>query len=119
MISSFLAGGIFRFALRFIPSIFEQFMDILSEHLLRKSSLEYENIKLEIAKIQGNVQLGLAEIKCETPVRLARTKASKAQSGMQWIDGFNALVRPLTTLFWIIIYPSGGALKKEYLIKAL
>ncbi|MFV0256652.1 MAG: hypothetical protein EPS19_04445, partial [Candidatus Liberibacter solanacearum] len=29
----------------------------------------------------------------------------KVKSGVKWIDGCNALVRPLTTLFWIIVYP--------------
>ncbi|MEG8099303.1 hypothetical protein [Candidatus Liberibacter brunswickensis] len=24
----------------------------------------------------------------------------------KWIDGINALIRPFTTVFWIIVYPS-------------
>ncbi|ONI58716.1 hypothetical protein AYO25_03805, partial [Candidatus Liberibacter solanacearum] len=31
--------------------------------------------------------------------------AQQVKSGVQWIDSFNALIRPLTTLFWIIVYP--------------
>ncbi|ONI60304.1 hypothetical protein [Candidatus Liberibacter solanacearum] len=112
MIQSFLAGGIFRFALRFMPSVFEKTIDVVSEHLMQKRSIEYDKMKLELAQINSSTQLDLAEIKygieelkADKPIRLARIKAQKVKSGIQWIDGFNALVRPLTSLFWIIIYP--------------
>ncbi|ONI59068.1 hypothetical protein AYJ09_01400 [Candidatus Liberibacter solanacearum] len=112
MIQSFLAGGIFRFALRFMPSVFEKTIDVVSEHLMQKRSIEYDKMKLELAQINSSTQLDLAEIKygieelkADKPIRLARIKAQKVKSGIKWIDGFNALVRPLTTLFWIIVYP--------------
>ncbi|WP_446097986.1 hypothetical protein [Candidatus Liberibacter asiaticus] len=112
MIQSFLAGGIFRFALRFIPSVFEKIVDVVSEHLLQKRSIEYDKMKLEQTRIQSSTQLDLAEIKerieelkVDQPIRLARVKAQNIKSGVKWIDGFNALIRPLTTLFWIIVYP--------------
>ncbi|RPD37329.1 hypothetical protein C0030_002595 [Candidatus Liberibacter solanacearum] len=112
MIQSFLAGGIFRFALRFVPSVFEKIVDVVSEHLMQKRSIEYDKMKLEQTRIQSATQLDLAdikyaieELKYDQPIRLARIKAQKVKSGIQWIDGFNAIVRPLTTLFWIIVYP--------------
>ncbi|AKK20053.1 hypothetical protein V9J15_02180 [Candidatus Liberibacter africanus] len=112
MIQSFLAGGIFRFALRFIPSVFEKIVDVVSEHLLQKRSIEYDKWKCEVAKIESSLQIDLAEIKAnveelkvDKPIRLARIKAGNIKSGVKWIDGFNALIRPLTTLFWIIVYP--------------
>ncbi|KJZ82402.1 hypothetical protein DJ66_0001 [Candidatus Liberibacter solanacearum] len=112
MIQSFLAGGIFRFALRFIPSVFENIVDVVSEHLMQKRSIEYDKMKLEQTRIQSATQLDLAEIKyaieelkVDKPIRLARIKDQKVKSGVKWIDGFNALIRPLTTLFWIIVYP--------------
>lgn len=112
MIQSFLAGGIFRFALRFIPSVFEKIVDVVSEYLMQKQSIEYDKVKLELAKIHSaqtvnleEIKYGIEELKADKPVRLARVKAQKVKSGIKWIDGFNSLVRPLTTLFWIIVYP--------------
>ncbi|ONI60355.1 hypothetical protein [Candidatus Liberibacter solanacearum] len=112
MIQSFLAGGIFRFALRFIPSVFEKIADGVLEYLMQKQSIEYDKMKLELARINSSTQLDLAdiklgieELKADQPIRLARIKAQKVKSGIKWIDGFNALVRPLTSFFWIIVYP--------------
>ncbi|MBY7649584.1 MAG: hypothetical protein C4617_03700 [Candidatus Liberibacter europaeus] len=112
MITSFLAGGMFRFLLRFIPSSFEKIVDVVSEHLMQKRSIEYDKMKLEQAKIDSSTQLDLAdikygieELKADKPIRLARIKSQNVKSGVKWIDGFNSLVRPLTTLFWIIVYP--------------
>ncbi|MFT4325841.1 MAG: hypothetical protein AB3P25_05640 [Candidatus Liberibacter psyllaurous] len=112
MIQSFLAGGIFRFALRFVPSVFEKIADGVLEYLMQKQSIEYDKMKIELAKINSSTQLDLAEIKygieelkADKLIRLARIKAQKVKSGVKWIDGVNALIRPLTTLFWIIVYP--------------
>ncbi|MBY7649512.1 MAG: hypothetical protein C4617_03265 [Candidatus Liberibacter europaeus] len=112
MITSFLAGGIFRFLLRFVPSSFEKIVDVVSEHLMQKRSIEYDRMKLEQIKIDSITQLDLAdikygieELKADKPIRLARIKSQNVKSGVKWIDGFNALIRPLTTLFWIIVYP--------------
>ncbi|KAE9514985.1 hypothetical protein IDJ79_05335 [Candidatus Liberibacter asiaticus] len=112
MIQSFLAGGLFRFLLRFIPSGFERIVDVVSEYLTKKQSIEYDKWKLETAKIDSSLQLDLAdikygieELKADKPIKLARIKAQNIKSGVKWIDSFNTLVRPLTTLFWIIVYP--------------
>ncbi|QOI69836.1 hypothetical protein [Liberibacter phage P-PA19-2] len=112
MIQSFLAGGLFRFLLRFIPSSFERIVDAVSEYLTKKQSIEYNKLKLETAKIDSSLQLDLAdikygieELKADKPIKLARIKAQNIKSGVKWIDSFNTLVRPLTTLFWIIVYP--------------
>ncbi|QMV55140.1 hypothetical protein HUE70_05355 [Candidatus Liberibacter asiaticus] len=112
MIQSFLAGGLFRFLLRFIPSGFERIVDVVSEYLTKKQSIEYDKLKLEMAKNDSSTQLDLAEIKAgieelkiDKPIRLARIEAQKVKSGVKWVDGFTALIRPLTTLFWIIVYP--------------
>ncbi|MFV0256427.1 hypothetical protein AYO25_04630 [Candidatus Liberibacter solanacearum] len=79
---------------------------------MQKQSIEYNKLRLEQTRIQSATQLDLAEIKytieelkADKPIRLARIKAQKVKSGVQWIDSFNALIRPLTTLFWIIVYP--------------
>ncbi|AGH17433.1 hypothetical protein Q7M48_05360 (plasmid) [Candidatus Liberibacter asiaticus] len=112
MIQSFLAGGLFRFLLRFIPSSFERIVDVVSEYLTKKQSIEYDKWKLETAKIDSSLQLDLAdikygieELKADKPIKLARIKAQNIKSGVKWVDGFTALIRPLTTLFWIIVYP--------------
>ncbi|ADR52887.1 hypothetical protein CKC_05710 [Candidatus Liberibacter solanacearum CLso-ZC1] len=112
MIQSFLAGGLFRFALRFVPSVFEKIADGVLEYLMQKQSIEYDKMKLEQTRINSSTQLDLAdikyaieELKVDQPIRLARIKAQKVKSGVKWIDGLNTLIRPLTTLFWIIVYP--------------
>ncbi|AKK20613.1 hypothetical protein G293_04990 [Candidatus Liberibacter africanus PTSAPSY] len=124
MIQSFITGGVFRFLLRFIPSVFET----IAEHVKSKQSIEHDKLKLELAKINAEqmnsdqsiehdrLKLELAKInaehmttvegiKAEKPVRLARINEHKHKSGVQWVDGFTAVVRPVTTVFWIIFYP--------------
>ncbi|XCD72566.1 hypothetical protein Q7M19_05400 (plasmid) [Candidatus Liberibacter asiaticus] len=112
MIQSFLAGGLFRFLLRFIPSSFERIVDVVSEYLTKKQSIEYDKWKLETAKIDSSTQVnleeikyGIEELKADKPIRLARVKSQNVKIDIKWINGFNALIRPLTTLFWIIVYP--------------
>ncbi|MEG8098806.1 hypothetical protein [Candidatus Liberibacter brunswickensis] len=112
MISSFITGGIFRFLLRFIPSTFEKIVDVVFEHLMQRRSIEYDKMKLEMAKLNNSTQLdleeikyGIEELKADQPIKLARVKAQQAKSGIKWIDGVNALIRPFTTVFWIIVYP--------------
>ncbi len=90
MIQSFLAGGLFRFLLRFIPSSFERIVDAVSEYLTKKQSIEYNKLKLEMAKNDSSTQLDLAEIKAgieelkiDKPIRLARIKSQKAKSGVK------------------------------------
>ncbi|ADR52635.1 hypothetical protein CKC_04430 [Candidatus Liberibacter solanacearum CLso-ZC1] len=80
----------------------------ISEHLMQKRFIEYDKTKLEQTRIQSTTQLDLAdiklgieELKVDQPIRLARIKAQKVKSssGVKWIDGFNSLIRPLTTFF--------------------
>ncbi len=111
MIHSFLSGGLFRFLLRFIPSSFERIVDVVSEYLTKKQSIEYDKWKLETAKIDSSLQLDLAdikygieELKADKPIKLARIKAQNIKRGVKWIDSFNTLVSPLTTLLWIMVY---------------
>ncbi|ADR52304.1 hypothetical protein CKC_02775 [Candidatus Liberibacter solanacearum CLso-ZC1] len=101
------------------PSVFEKIADGVLEYLMQKQSIEYDKMNLELPRINSSTQLDLAdikyaieELKVDQSIRLARIKAQKVKngSGVKWIDGFNALIRPLTTFFWIIIfrYWSGG-----------
>ncbi|MBY7649621.1 MAG: hypothetical protein C4617_03895 [Candidatus Liberibacter europaeus] len=53
----------------------------------------------------ADIKYGIEELKADKPIRLARIKSQNVKIGVKWIDGFNSLVRPLTTLFWIIVYP--------------
>ncbi|AKK20098.1 hypothetical protein G293_02330 [Candidatus Liberibacter africanus PTSAPSY] len=94
MIQSFIVGGVFRFLLRFIPSVFETIV----EHMKYKQSIEHDRLKLELAKINAENLVALERIK-DKPVILARIHEHKHKSGIKWIDGFNALIRPLTTVF--------------------
>ncbi|MBY7649473.1 MAG: hypothetical protein C4617_03050 [Candidatus Liberibacter europaeus] len=112
MITSFLTGGIFRFLIHFVPSSFDRIVDVVSEHLMQKRSIEYDRIKLEQAKIDSATQVDLADIKYEIEelkadkqIGLSKIKSQNVKSGIKWIDAFNALIRPLTTIFWIIVYP--------------
>ncbi|XCE33131.1 hypothetical protein Q7M91_05400 (plasmid) [Candidatus Liberibacter asiaticus] len=112
MIQSFLAGGLFRFLLRFIPSSFERIVDVVSEYLTKKQSIEYNKMQIELAKINTSTQVnleeikyGIEELKADKPIRLARVKSQNVKIDIKWINGFNALIRPLTTLFWIVVYP--------------
>nr|WP_244469393.1 hypothetical protein [Candidatus Liberibacter solanacearum] len=46
-------GGICRFILRFVRSVFEKIVDVFSEYLMQKKSIEYDKMKLELARING------------------------------------------------------------------
>ncbi|CAL9916447.1 hypothetical protein LSO9J_260009 [Candidatus Liberibacter solanacearum] len=55
---------------------------------MQKRAIEYDKMKLEQARIQNSTQLDLAEIKVgieelkvDQPIRLARIKAQKVNSG--------------------------------------
>ncbi|ADR51791.1 hypothetical protein CKC_00200 [Candidatus Liberibacter solanacearum CLso-ZC1] len=108
MMESFLASGLFRLALRFIPSVFEKIADGVLEYLMQKQSIEYDKTKLELARINGSTQLDLAdikyaieELKVDQSIRLARIKAQKVKSGsgVKWIDGFDSLNSTSHNLF--------------------
>ncbi|CAL9918219.1 hypothetical protein LSO12E_530001 [Candidatus Liberibacter solanacearum] len=83
MIQSFLAGGIFRFSLRFIPSVFEKIADGVLEYLMQKQSIEYDKMKLEQTRIQSATQRDIAdikyaieELKVDHPIRLERSRVA-------------------------------------------
>ncbi|AKK20256.1 hypothetical protein G293_03140 [Candidatus Liberibacter africanus PTSAPSY] len=101
MIQSLYRRREFRFLLRFIPYVFET----VTEHVKSKKSIKHDRMRIELAKINAKSLIAVEGIKADKPVRLARIKGYNHKSGVKWIDGFNALVRLLTTLFWIMDYP--------------
>lgn len=97
-----LFGGLFRMA----PEILK-WMDRKDE---RKHELSMFDKQLEadrqraeqaqqLAETQGNTSVGLAEIQA----LIEGTKAQAVQTGIKFIDGFSAAIRPLMALQWLII----------------
>ncbi|XCE17865.1 hypothetical protein Q7L99_04410 [Candidatus Liberibacter asiaticus] len=116
---SFLTGSIARFFIKFVPSLF----NLLEEYIMKEKSIEHDRLRLEIAKIQSTTQVDLKALESETPVRLARLQNQANEDQFERESKamifFNALIRPFTTLFWIILYPLliWWGVEKGYLTK--
>ncbi|QTP64139.1 hypothetical protein HUT03_04015 [Candidatus Liberibacter africanus] len=125
MIKSFIAGGIFRFCLHFIPENSEKIIDLISGYIIRKQLIEQDRVQIELAKVNTSAKIELANLNTSSKIdleiadikydiealkegnriRLEEIKTKSIKNGFKWIGAVNYLVRPITTIFWIIVYP--------------
>ena len=97
-----LFGGIFRMA----PEVLK-WLDRKDEraHELAMFDKQLEADKLKgdqaIAQInaQADANIGVAEVQAI----IEATKAQGVQTGIKWVDAFNAIIRPLLALQWLIV----------------
>lgn len=105
-----IISGIFGGALRLVPELFKY----LNAKEDRKHELAMQEVAFKFQELQGNQKIN--EIREQgnsdwDTTALETLKASiEAQakpSGIKWIDGFSALMRPLITFQWVVLlYPS-------------
>lgn len=53
----------------------------------------------QLAATQADAAIGAAEIRAI----IEATKAQAVQTGIKWVDAFNAIIRPLLALQWLIL----------------
>lgn len=108
-----LFGGLFRLA----PEVLK-FMDKKNErqHELDMLDKQIEADKLkaqaaqQLAETQGATALGLADVQAI----VAATQAQATQTGIKWVDGASALVRPLLTYWWCVILYTAALAAEMY-----
>jgi len=96
-----LFGGLFRLAPEFL-----KWLDKKDErkHELAMFDKQLEADKLKVAAAQqleetrGENALNLSDIQA----MIAATQAQAIKTGIRWVDGINALVRPILTFWWAI-----------------
>lgn len=103
-------SGIFGGLLRLMPEVFKYFNakeDHRHELNMQKVAYDFQVLKgkqeMEIMFEKGAAEWNAGAISALK----AGIDAAAKPSGVRWIDGFNALMRPLITLQWVIIlYPA-------------
>lgn len=97
-----LAGGLFRMA----PEVLK-WMDRKDERshelAMFDKQLEADRLKGDQAIAQINAQADAAIGAAEVQAIIEATKAQAAQTGIRWVDAFNAMIRPLLALQWLIL----------------
>jgi hypothetical protein len=104
-----IISGIFGGLLRLAPELFK-FLDAKND---RAHELKMQEVAFKFQELKGSQRIdeiqeqgkadwdagGLAALK-------AAIEAQSKPSGVRWVDGFNALMRPLMTFQWVILlYP--------------
>lgn len=97
-----LFGGIFRMA----PEVLK-WLDRKDE---RKHELSMFDKQLEADKLKGDQALAQINAQADASIGAAEiqaiieaTKAQGVQTGIKWVDAFNAIIRPLLALQWLIV----------------
>lgn len=108
-----LFGGVFRL----LPEVLK-WMDRKDERKHELSMLDRQmeadklRAQMEIDKInaQADVIIGQKEIEAI----IEATKAQGARTGVRWVDGINALMRPIITFWWVIVLYTGAMAVQFY-----
>ncbi|MDD2742316.1 MAG: hypothetical protein PHV02_08585 [Rhodocyclaceae bacterium] len=102
-----LFGGLFRLA----PEVLK-WADRKDE---RKHELSMFDKQLDADKLKGDQALLLARTQADASIGAAEiqaiieaTKAQAAQTGIKFVDAFNALMRPAITFWWVIVLYSAA-----------
>ena len=97
-----LLGGVFRM----VPEVLK-WLDRKDERkhelAMFDNQLKADTLKIEagqkLAELEANKSLGLAEIQG----LIAGVQAQAVKTGIRFIDGLSALMRPLITFWWVIV----------------
>lgn len=97
-----LFGGLFRMA----PEVLK-WLDRKDERKHELSmfdkQLEADRLKGDQALAQINAQADASIGSAEIQAIIEATKAQGVQTGIKWVDAFNAIIRPLLALQWLIV----------------
>ena len=108
-----LFGGVFRL----LPEVLK-WMDRKDERKHELSMLDKNleadrmRAQMEIQRINAEAEVILGQKEIEAII--AATKAQGAKSGVRWVDGLNALMRPISTFWWVIILYSAAMTVQVY-----
>jgi hypothetical protein len=112
MLSTILSS-LFGGALRLAPEVirfFDKKEDRAHELAMVDRQIALENQKLEADKQRSYMRVNEAQVTGDIQLDAAGLdalqKAIQAQgqaSGVKWVDGFNSLMRPLITFWWVIV----------------
>jgi hypothetical protein len=97
-----LFGGLFRMA----PEVLK-WLDRKDERSHELSmfdkQIEADKLKGDQALAQINAQADASIGAAEIQAIIEATKAQGVQTGIKWVDAFNAIIRPLLALQWLIV----------------
>ena len=97
-----LFGGLFRMAPEVLKWLDRK--DERSHELaMFDKQLEADKMRGDQALAQINAQADAAIGAAEVQAIIEATKAQAVQTGIKWVDGFNAMIRPLLALQWLIL----------------
>ena len=109
-----LLGGLFRLA----PEVlkwFDRANERKHELAMFDKQLEADKLKATaaetLAKIEADRGMGIAEINA----LIEATKAQATRTGIRFVDGINALMRPTITFWWVIVLYT-AALVAQYVV---
>lgn len=97
-----ISGAIFRM----VPELFKMFSDKKNaDHEYRMSELQLKidqaraSQQLDLARAQGDVAIESANMAALTEA----LRGQSVKSGVRWIDGLSASVRPIITYWWCMV----------------
>jgi hypothetical protein len=97
-----LFGGLFRLAPELLKWL-DRRDDRAHELAMFDKQLEADKFKFQaaqqLAQIEGENALNLADVQA----MIAATNAQGQKTGIPFVDGLNALVRPILTFWWCIV----------------
>jgi len=117
-----IISGIFGGVLRLVPELFKYLNakeDRKHESAMQEIAYKFQELKgnqaLDEIKEKGNVDWDTTALE----TLKASIEAQAKPSGVKWIDGFSALMRPLITFQWVVcLYPAVIGASFYLLIKA-
>jgi hypothetical protein len=111
-----LLGGLFRLAPEWLKYLNGK-QDRAHEVTMFGLQLDADKVKAaaakELATVEGANALNLAEVNA----MIEATKAQGQLTGVKWVDGVNATVRPFLTYWWaVILYTAAIACEFYFLV---
>ena len=97
-----LFGGIFRMAPEVLKWL-DRKDERAHELAMFDKQLEADKLRGDQALAQINAQADASIGAAEVQAIIEATKAQAVQTGIRWVDGFNAMIRPLLALQWLIV----------------
>lgn len=97
-----LLGGVFRMIPEFLKWL-DRKDERKHELAMFDNQLKADTLKLEagqkLAELEANKSIGIAEIQG----LIAGVQAQAVKTGVKFVDGMSALMRPLITFWWVIV----------------
>lgn len=111
-----LIGGLMGGVFRILPEVLK-WLDRKDE---RKHELDMINAEMQFAELRGRLEVEKAEValsgqELETMAEAIKEQGQTARAAGKWVAAISALVRPLVTYWFVILY---SLMKIAYVAKA-